>query len=142
VAYPILDLENFFTDIHKYLRFLEESVIMTLADFGIKAGRIDGLTGVWVDYEEGAENPRKICAMGVKSSRWVTMHGLALNVNSDLSYFNNIVPCGIDDKAVTSMNHELGKTVDMATVQKHLVTHIANVFEMELTNAKKESFNY
>ena len=142
VAYPILDLENFFTDIHKYLRFLEESVILTLADFGIKAGRIDGLTGVWVDYEEGAQNPRKICAMGVKSSRWVTMHGLALNVNPDLSYFNNIVPCGIDDKAVTSMHHELGKTVDMATVQKHLVTHIANVFEMELANAKKESFSY
>ena len=132
VAYPILDLENFFTDIHKYLRFLEEGIIKTMADFGIAAGRIDGLTGVWVDFEEGAKDPRKICAMGVKSSRWVTMHGLALNVNSDLDYFGHIVPCGIDDKAVTSMNKELGKTVDMTKVCDRLTHHLAEIFEMEL----------
>jgi len=132
VAYPILDLENFFTDIHLYLRNLEEAVILTLADFGISAGRIAGLTGVWVDFEEDAEDPRKICAMGVKSSRWVTMHGLALNVNTDLSYFGHIIPCGIDDKAVTSMNKELGKAVDISEVQRVLTQHIAQVFEMEI----------
>ena len=133
VAYPLLDLENFFTDIHKYLRLLEEAVILALADFGIASGRIEGLTGVWVDFEEGAQDPRKICAMGVKSSRWVTMHGLALNVNTDLSYFEHIVPCGIDDKAVTSMNKELGHHADMSEVQQRLTHHIAQVFEMELT---------
>ena len=132
VAYPILDLENFFTDIHKYLRFLEEAVISTMADFGLKAGRIDGLTGVWIDFEEGAEDPRKICAMGVKSSRWVTMHGLALNVNTDLSYFGHIVPCGIDDKAVTSMQKELGHEVNMDVVRARLTHHLATIFEMEL----------
>lgn len=132
VAYPILDLENFFTDIHLYLRNLEEAIILTLADFGLKAGRIDGLTGVWIDFEKGAQDPRKICAMGVKSSRWVTMHGLALNVNTDLSYFGHIVPCGIDDKAVTSMNKELGSTVDMSEVQEKLTGHIAEVFQMEI----------
>lgn len=132
VAYPILDLENFFTDIHKYLRCLEEAIIMTMADFGLSAGRIPGLTGVWLDFEEGEKDPRKICAMGVKSSRWVTMHGLALNVNTDLSYFGHIVPCGIDDKAVTSMEKELGKKVDMAAVKASLTKHIASVFEMEL----------
>ena len=132
VAYPILDLENFFTDIHLYLRNLEEAIILTLADFGLKAGRIDGLTGVWIDFEEGAQDPRKICAMGVKSSRWVTMHGLALNVNTDLRYFGHIVPCGIDDKAVTSMNKELGRTVDMPEVQEKLTGHIAEVFQMEI----------
>lgn len=133
VAYPILDLENFFTDIHKYLRYLEEAIILTMADYGISAGRISGLTGVWVDFEEGAKDPRKICAMGVKSSRWVTMHGLALNVNTDLSYFNHIVPCGIDDKAVTSMQKELGKEINMEAVQQSLLKHIAEVFEMELS---------
>lgn len=133
VAYPILDLENFFTDIHKYLRFLEEAVILTMADYGISAGRISGLTGVWVDFEEGAKDPRKICAMGVKSSRWVTMHGLALNVNTDLSYFGHIVPCGIDDKAVTSMKKELGHQVDFNAVKSRLTQHLATVFEMELT---------
>ena len=132
VVYPILDLENFFTDIHLYLRNLEEAIILTLAEYGISAGRIKGLTGVWIDFEEGAKDPRKICAMGVKSSRWVTMHGLALNVNTDLSYFDHIVPCGIDDKAVTSMNKELGKTVDIEEVKKKLVKHIASVFEMDL----------
>lgn len=132
VAYPILDLENFFTDIHLYLRNLEEAIILTLADYGLIAGRIDGLTGVWIDFEEGDKDPRKICAMGVKSSRWVTMHGLALNVNTDLSYFGHIVPCGIDDKAVTSMQKELGRIVDMEKVQQKLSKYMAQVFEMEI----------
>jgi lipoyl(octanoyl) transferase len=129
VAYPILDLDQFFTDIHKYMRFLEESVILTLAEFGIKAGRVDGLTGVWIDG--GQPNERKICAMGVKSSRWVTMHGLALNVNPDLSYFNNIIPCGITDKAVTSMEKELGKKVDFSKVSNLLKEKMALVFDFE-----------
>jgi lipoyl(octanoyl) transferase len=129
VAYPILDLDQFFTDIHKYMRFLEESVILTLAEFGIKAGRVDGLTGVWIDG--GQPNERKICAMGVKSSRWVTMHGLALNVNPDLSYFNNIIPCGITDKAVTSMEKELGEKVDFSKVSKILKEKMALVFDFE-----------
>jgi lipoyl(octanoyl) transferase len=132
VAYPILDLENFFTDIHLYLRNLEEAVIRTLAEFELDAGRIEGLTGVWIDHHEGADDPRKICAMGVKSSRWVTMHGLALNVNTDLSYFEHIVPCGIDDKAVTSMEKELGSKVDMNQVSSLLIEQIADIFEMEL----------
>ncbi len=132
VGYPILDLDNFFTDIHKYLRLLEEAVILTLKDYGIESGRIKGLTGVWLDYEEDAENPRKICALGVKSSRWVTMHGFAFNVNTDLDYFKNIIPCGIDDKAVTSMEAELGKKQNMQEVEEKLKQHIADLFEMEL----------
>lgn len=132
VAYPILDLENFFTDIHLYLRNLEEAIILTLKEYDINAGRIEGLTGVWIDFEEGKANPRKICAMGVKSSRWVTMHGLALNVNTDLSYFQHIVPCGIEDKAVTSMNQELGRDVNMSEVRAKLTDHLATVFEMEI----------
>lgn len=132
VGYPIIDLDNFFTDIHKYLRLLEEAVILTLRDYGIKAGRISGLTGVWLDFEDGAENPRKICALGVKSSRWVTMHGFAFNVNTDLDYFKNIIPCGIDDKAVTSMRVELGEEMNMREVGDTLKQHIANLFEMEL----------
>ncbi len=132
VVYPILDLENFFTDIHKYLRLLEEAVILTMADYGLDAGRIDGLTGVWLGHGVGASNPRKICAMGVKSSRWVTMHGIALNVNTDLNYFNHIVPCGIDDKAVTSMQVELQKDVSFTAVQATLLQHIASVFDMQL----------
>lgn len=131
VGYPILDLDNFFTDIHKYLRFLEESIILTLADYGISAGRIDGLTGVWIDHIE-QKSPRKICAMGVKASRWVTMHGFAFNVNPDLDYFKNIIPCGIDDKAVTSMQAELGYELKMNEVADVLRKHIANLFEMEL----------
>ncbi len=131
VGYPILDLDNFFTDIHKYLRLLEEAVILTLRDYGIDSGRIEGLTGVWIDHI-AQENPRKICAMGVKSSRWVTMHGFAFNVNTDLSYFNHIIPCGIDDKAVTSLEQELDKKLDMAEVELKLRNHIANLFEMEL----------
>ncbi|BDD00111.1 lipoyl(octanoyl) transferase LipB [Persicobacter psychrovividus] len=131
VAYPILDLENFFTDIHKYMRYMEEAVIMTCADYGIKAGRVDGLTGVWIGFEE-MENPRKICAMGVKSSRWVTMHGLAFNVNTQMEYFKNIVPCGISDKAVTSLAQELNMEMDMKAVEEKLKRHLATVFEMEL----------
>ena len=131
VGYPILDLDNFFTDIHKYMRFLEEAIIRTLADFGIVAGRIAGLTGVWLDAEL-QQNSRKICAMGVKSSRWVTMHGFALNVNTDLNYFQNIIPCGIDDKAVTSMADELGQLVDIQAVMQKIKFHLATIFEMEL----------
>ncbi|MTI33187.1 lipoyl(octanoyl) transferase LipB [Xanthovirga aplysinae] len=131
VGYPILDLDNFFTDIHKYLRFLEEAVILTLQGYGIEAGRIDGLTGVWIDYIE-KRNPRKICALGVKSSRWVTMHGFALNVNADLDYFNNIIPCGISDKAVTSLEKELGRRLSMEEVEEKLKSHIIELFEMEL----------
>lgn len=135
VCYPILDLDNFFTDIHKYLRLLEEAVILTLAEYGLKAGRIKGLTGVWLDIDkenpEGAFwNPRKICAIGVKTSRWVTMHGLALNVNPDLGYFNNIIPCGIDDKAVTSISKELNREVSVEEVQEKLKAHLFALFEM------------
>jgi lipoyl(octanoyl) transferase len=134
VVYPIIDLDNFFTDIHKYLRLLEEAVIMTLAEYGVSAGRIDGLTGVWLDFEE-QKNPRKICALGVKSSRWVTMHGLAFNVNTDLDYFKHIVPCGIDDKAVTSLKQELRIEVSMEEVEQRLLKNIASLFEMNLVIA-------
>jgi len=130
VGYPILDLDNFFTDIHRYMRTLEEAIILTLADFGIVAGRIEGLTGVWLG--DAQKNPRKICAMGVKASRWVTMHGFALNVNTDLSYFNHIIPCGIDDKAVTSMQHELGREVPLQEVAEKLKKHLARLFDLEL----------
>ena len=131
VGYPILDLDNFFTDIHKYLRLLEESIILTLEEYGIKSGRIEGLTGVWLDHEK-QKNPRKICALGVKSSRWVTMHGFAFNVNTQLDYFGNIVPCGIEDKAVTSLAHELGSEQNIEEVTEKLKNHIAQLFEMEL----------
>jgi len=130
VAYPILDLDNFFTDIHLYLRTLEEAVILTLAEFGITAGRYPGYTGVWLDADN--ERARKISAMGVRCSRWVTMHGLAFNINNDLSYFKNIVPCGIEDKAVTSMQQELGKEIDIKHVQKILQHHISVLFNMEI----------
>jgi lipoyl(octanoyl) transferase len=130
VGYPILDLDNFFTDIHLYLRTLEEAIILTLADYGIKAGRYPGYTGVWLDADN--EKARKICAMGVRCSRWVTMHGFAFNVNSDLNYFKHIVPCGIDDKDVTSMERELGYKLDSEEVKQKLSKHIAMLFEMEL----------
>jgi lipoyl(octanoyl) transferase len=130
VGYPILDLDNFFTDIHLYLRTLEEAVILTLADYGIKGGRYEGYTGVWLDADN--ERARKICAMGVRCSRWVTMHGLAFNVNTDLSYFENIVPCGIDDKDVTSMERELRYKLDIDEVKQKLKIHIAELFEMEI----------
>ena len=126
VGYPILDLDNFRPDIHWYLRTLEEAVIRTLAEYGLNAGRIAGLTGVWLGWEEGAPNPRKICALGVKCSRWVTLHGFALNVNPDLAYFGHIVPCGITDKAVTSLAQELGSaaSVSVAEVQERLLPHL------------------
>jgi lipoyl(octanoyl) transferase len=130
VGYPILDLDNFFTDIHKYLRYLEEAVILTLKEFGLEAGRIEGLTGVWLG--KGTKNPRKICALGVKSSRWVTMHGFAFNVNTDLSYFDNIIPCGIDDKSVTSMQQELNRELDIDKVEYILKRKLVDLFEMEL----------
>jgi len=130
VGYPILDLENFFTDIHKYLRFLEEMVILTLAEYGLKADRSPGETGVWLDV--GTPFARKICALGVRASRWVTMHGFALNVNANLGYFDNIIPCGIRGKAVTSLNVELAqKTVDEAEVKEKLLKHFKVLFEAE-----------
>jgi lipoyl(octanoyl) transferase len=127
VGYPILDLDNFFTDIHQYMRFLEEAIIRTLAEYGILAGRYPGYTGVWLDAEDDAK-ARKICAMGVKCSRWVTMHGWAFNVNADLDYFNHIIPCGIKDKDVTSMQRELGRKLDMEEVKTKLKGHFADVF--------------
>ena len=130
VGYPILDLDNFFTDIHKYLRLLEETVILALAEYGLKAGRSPGETGVWLDV--GTPFARKICAMGVRASRWVTMHGFALNVNADLGYFDNIIPCGIKGKAVTSLNVELGKKeIPLADVQDKILRHFAELFEAE-----------
>lgn len=128
VGYPILDLDNFFTDIHKYLRFLEEAVIRMLSEYKIQASRSKGETGVWIDVEDPLK-ARKICAMGVRASRWVTMHGFALNVNVDLDYFNNIIPCGIVDKTVTSMNKELGKDIDEEDVKQKLKKHFADLFE-------------
>ena len=128
VGYPILDLENFFTDIHKFLRFLEDTIILTLEEYGLKAERSPGETGVWLDV--GTPFARKICAMGVRASRWVTMHGFALNVNADLGYFDNIIPCGIRGKAVTSLHVELGQVkVDEAEVKAKLLKHFLTLFE-------------
>jgi lipoyl(octanoyl) transferase len=133
VGYPILDLDNFFTDIHKYMRFLEESVILTLAEYGLQSGRSEGETGVWLGV--GTPFARKICALGVRASRWVTMHGFALNVNVDLGYFDNIIPCGIKGKAVTSLNLELGlKQVDETEVKQKLLHHFNTLFESEMIN--------
>ena len=131
VGYPILDLDNFFTDINKYLRFLEEAVILTLKDYGLESGRVEGATGVWIE----GDNPlkaRKICAIGVKLSRWVTMHGFAFNVNTNLDYFDNIVPCGIINKSVTSLQKELGNPQNMAEVQGKVVFHLQNLFGFEI----------
>ena len=131
VGYPILDLENFFTDIHKYLRLLEEAIILTLADYGLKAERSEGETGVWLGV--GTPFARKICALGVRASRWVTMHGFALNVNSNLGYFDNIIPCGIRGKAVASLNVELGvEKVDEEEVKAKILKYFAQLFEAEL----------
>ena len=131
VGYPIIDLENFFTDIHKYLRSLEEVIIRTLADYGIKGERSEGETGVWLDV--GTPFARKICAMGVRASRWVTMHGFALNVNTDLGYFDNIIPCGIRGKAVTSLNVELSKEkVDTEEVKTLILKHFEEIFEVTI----------
>lgn len=134
VGYPILDLDNFFTDIHKYMRLMEEAIILTCAHYGVDAGRIDGLTGVWIDHDinKRPRNPRKICAMGVKTSRWVTMHGFALNVNTDLNYFNHIVPCGISDKAVTSLEKEVGEKINMEEIGEIMFKHFTELFEMEI----------
>ncbi|KQW98660.1 MULTISPECIES: lipoyl(octanoyl) transferase LipB [unclassified Flavobacterium] len=130
VGYPILDLENFFTDIHKYLRFLEESIILTLEEYGLKCGRSEGETGVWLDV--GTPFARKICALGVRASRWVTMHGFALNVNVDLGYFDNIIPCGIRGKGVTSLQVELGvEKVDEDEVKAKIIKHLTQLFEAE-----------
>lgn len=130
VGYPILDLDNFFTDIHKYLRLLEETIIKVLADYGIEGGRSEGETGVWLDV--GTPFARKICAMGVRASRWVTMHGFALNVNSDLGYFDNIIPCGIRGKGVTSMHAELNQKVDELAVEKKIIRYFSELFEAEI----------
>lgn len=129
VGYPILDLENFFTDIHKYLRLLEETIILTIAEYGIKGTRSEGETGVWLDV--GTPFARKICAMGIRSSRWVTMHGFALNANVNLGYFDNIIPCGIRGKAVTSMEAELGKKVDIEEVKQKILKHFKALFEVD-----------
>ncbi len=134
VGYPIIDLENFFTDIHKYLRFLEEVIILTLAEYGIIGARSEGETGVWLDV--GTPFARKICAMGVRASRWVTMHGFALNVNANLGYFDNIIPCGIKGKAVTSMHVELAKEVDETAVKEKIVKHFAVLFEAQMITSE------
>ena len=131
VAYPIFDLDYFFTDIHKYMRYLEEAVIQVLEHYGIKGERSDGFTGVWLDVDK--PTARKICAMGVKSSRWVTMHGIGFNVNSNLSYFSHIVPCGIEDKTVTSLQQELNKVMDMNEVKALLKEKLATVFGYSYT---------
>ena len=130
VIYPILDLENFFTDIHKYLRSLEEAVILTLKEYNIESGRIKNYTGVWIDIE--SDTPRKICALGVKTSRWVTMHGLALNVNTNLNFFKNIIPCGINDKEVTSISKEVGQVIKIKDVEKKLLNNLSKVFEFKI----------
>jgi len=129
VGYPILDLENFFTDIHKYLRLLEEAIILTIAEYGLKGVRSEGETGVWLGVD--TPFPRKICAMGIRASRWVTMHGFALNVNVNLGYFDNIIPCGIKGKAVTSMQAELGKEIDESEVKEKVLKHFKVLFEVK-----------
>jgi len=125
VGYPILDLDHHFTDIHKYLRYLEEVIIKVCADYGFEATRTDGLTGVWI-------GDQKICAMGIRCSRWVTMHGFALNVNTNLQYFNNIVPCGIEGKAVTSLQQLLGREIDLSEVKKRIIKHFEDIFEVNI----------
>jgi lipoyl(octanoyl) transferase len=136
VGYPILDLENFYTDIHLYLRMLEEAIIKTCEGYGLVAGRIDGLTGVWINPTQ--EDARKICAMGVKASRWISMHGLALNVNTDLSYFSHIVPCGIATRGVTSLQQELGQKMDIQAVSNVVKSHLVDLFKMELVDVSSE----
>jgi lipoyl(octanoyl) transferase len=126
VGYPIFDLENFFTDIHLYLRMLEEAIIRTCEQYGLSAGRIEGLTGVWIEHE--SQDPRKICAFGVKASRWISMHGFAFNVNADLSYFTHIVPCGIATKGVTSLQKELGVPVNINEVKERVLKNLQELF--------------
>ena len=139
VGYPILDLEQFFTDLGKYMRGLEEVIIRTIAHYGIVGDRLPGSTGVWLDPQTPAK-ARKICAMGVRCSRWITMHGFALNVNSDMRYFDYIVPCGITDKAVTSMEKELGRKVDMQEVEEHIRREFGHVFEAEIITSEQAVF--
>ena len=133
VGYPIMDLDNFFTDIHKYLRYLEEAILLTLEEYGLNGARSIGETGVWLDV--GTPFARKICAMGVKASRWVTMHGFALNVNTNLSYFDYIVPCGIEGKAVTSLAKELGREIPFKEVKDKLKVHFANLFKATISSS-------
>ena len=140
VGYPILDLENFYTDIHLYLRMLEEAIIKTCEGYGLVAGRIDGLTGVWINPTQ--EDARKICAMGVKASRWISMHGLALNVNTDLSYFSHIVPCGIATRGVTSLQQELGQKMDIQAVSDVVKSHLVDLFKMELVDVSRETLKF
>jgi lipoyl(octanoyl) transferase len=139
VVYPILDLEQFFTDIKKYMRFLEEVVIRVLEEYSIKGERLTDATGVWLDADIPSK-ARKICAMGVRSSRWVTMHGLALNVNTDLQYFDLIIPCGITDKGVTSLQQELGHVVSLQVVADKIVRHFADVFQAEMIERDAEGY--
>ena len=139
VGYPIFDLENFYTDIHLYLRMLEEAIILTCQDYGLIAGRINGLTGVWVNHE--SDQARKICAFGVKASRWISMHGFAFNVNSDLSYFSHIVPCGISEKGVTSLSHELGVGVNEIEVKEAVLGHLSNLFGFEIIHVPRETIS-
>jgi lipoyl(octanoyl) transferase len=139
VGYPILDLENFYTDIHLYLRMLEEAIIKTCEGYGLVAGRIDGLTGVWINPTQ--EDARKICAMGVKASRWISMHGFALNVNTDLNYFSHIVPCGIATRGVTSLQQELGQEMDFQSVSDVVKGHLVDLFKMKLIDVSRETLN-
>ena len=139
VGYPIFDLENFYTDIHLYLRMLEEAIILTCQDYGLIAGRINGLTGVWINHE--SDQARKICAFGVKASRWISMHGFAFNVNSDLSYFAHIVPCGISEKGVTSLSHELGIDVNEFEVKEAVLEHLSNLFGFEIIRVPRETIS-
>ena len=130
VGYPVFDLDNFFNDIGKYLRFLEEVIILTLKEYGISGERSKGETGVWLDV--GKPTARKICAMGVKTSRWVSMHGFAFNLNTDLSYFENIIPCGINDKKVTSLEKEIGHKIDIDHAKLLLKSNLERVFDLKL----------
>jgi lipoyl(octanoyl) transferase len=139
VGYPIFDLENFYTDIHLYLRMLEEAIILTCQDYGLIAGRINGLTGVWVNHE--SDQARKICAFGLKASRWISMHGFAFNINSDLSYFSHIVPCGISEKGVTSLSHELGVGVNEIEVKEAVLGHLSNLFGFEIIRVPRETIS-
>jgi lipoyl(octanoyl) transferase len=139
VGYPIFDLENFYTDIHLYLRMLEEAIILTCQDYGLVAGRINGLTGVWANHE--SDQARKICAFGVKASRWISMHGFALNVNSDLSYFSHIVPCGISEKGVTSLSLELGVDVNEFEVKEIVLGHLSDLFGFEIIRVPRETIS-
>ena len=134
VVYPILDLDYFFSDIHKYLRLLEEAVILTLQDYGVFGQRLEGFTGVWVDDKK--ETPRKICAIGVKCSRWVTMHGIGFNINSNLDYFKHIVPCGIEDKSVTSLQKETNQEIDMEELKLRFKKNFKNLFGINWIDKK------